>query len=30
MASELQVIFQDPYTLLNPAMTIEDILSSSK
>lgn len=27
MARDMQVIFQDPYTSLNPAMTIEDILS---
>lgn len=27
MAREMQVIFQDPYTSLNPAMTIEDILA---
>ncbi|MFJ6651507.1 ABC transporter ATP-binding protein [Microbacterium sp. NPDC091313] len=27
LASELQVIFQDPYSSLNPALTIEEILS---
>jgi ABC-type glutathione transport system ATPase component len=27
LASELQVVFQDPYTSLNPAMTVNDILT---
>lgn len=27
LATEMQVIFQDPYTSLNPAMTVADILS---
>ncbi len=27
LASDLQVVFQDPYSSLNPAMTIEDILA---
>ncbi|MFE2065606.1 ATP-binding cassette domain-containing protein [Streptomyces sp. NPDC059467] len=27
LSSEIQVVFQDPYTSLNPAMTVNDILS---
>ncbi|MFZ0529078.1 MAG: ATP-binding cassette domain-containing protein [Propionicimonas sp.] len=27
LAEDLQVVFQDPYTSLNPAMTVEDILT---
>jgi ABC-type glutathione transport system ATPase component len=27
LAADLQVVFQDPYTSLNPALTIEDILT---
>ncbi|QZY30455.1 ATP-binding cassette domain-containing protein [Nocardioides coralli] len=27
LASEIQVVFQDPYSSLNPALTVEDILS---
>lgn len=27
MSSEVQAVFQDPYTSLNPAMSVEDILS---
>lgn len=27
LAADVQVIFQDPYTSLNPAMTVEDILT---
>lgn len=29
LARDLQVVFQDPYSSLNPAMTIEDILSET-